>query len=284
MNAPAFRLQQVGYRVDQTTILDAISCEIPAAQWVGILGPNGAGKSTLLRMLAGVLAPSAGSVWLADRPLAEWSTAERARQLAFAPQRTELSFPFQVREIVAMGRTPYLRRWQQESEEDERIIESALRLTETVELAERNVLTLSGGELQRVILARALAQRPRFLLLDEPTSSLDLRHQFDLIAILEALVGQGVTVLTAVHDLNLAARVCSTLLLLRGGQLYATGAPQQVLTAETIRGVYDVDVVIQYDTPAASLQIVPVRAAGCANSVESQRELFTDSVAKQSRS
>lgn len=284
MNAPAFRLQQVGYRVDQTTILDALSCEIPSGQWVGILGPNGAGKSTLLRILAGVLAPSTGSVRLAGRLLPEWPTLERAQQLAFVPQRTELSFPFRVREIVAMGRTPYLRRWQQEGEEDERMIETALRLTETVELAGRDVLTLSGGELQRVILARALAQHPRFLLLDEPTASLDLRHQFEVIAILEALVEQGVTVLTAVHDLNLAARVCSTLMLLQGGQLYAVGSPQEVLTAETIRDVYEVDVVIQHNTEAAALQIVPVRAAGSTGSAKSKRELRTDSFSDPSRS
>ena len=260
MNLPAFCLQQVSYRVDQANILDALSCQIPSGQWVGILGPNGAGKSTLLRILAGVLAPSTGRVRLADRLLHQWPTLERAQQLAFVPQRTELSFPFQAREIVAMGRTPYVRRWQQEGEDDERIITTAMQLTETIHLAERNVLTLSGGELQRLTLARALAQQPRFLLLDEPTASLDLRHQFDVIAILEDLVGQGVTVLTALHDLNLAAAVCATIVLLRGGQLYAIGSPEEVLTVETIRAVYEVDVVLQHNTPTASLQIVPVRA------------------------
>lgn len=266
MTPPAFSLQQIGYAIDQAHILHNISCDIQASQWVGILGPNGAGKSTLLRILAGVLAPSTGRVLLEGRALQAWPAIERAQRLAFVPQRTDLSFPFQVREVIEMGRTPYLRRWQTESAEDERIVHTVMVETETTHLARRDVTTLSGGELQRVTLARALAQQPGFLLLDEPTASLDLRHQFDVVAILENLVQQGVTVLTALHDLNLAAAVCTTLILLRAGQVYASGTPAQVLTAETIRAVYEVDVVLQHNTATGTLQIVPVRGAGVSRS------------------
>jgi iron complex transport system ATP-binding protein len=267
MTPPAFSLQQIGYAIDQARILHKISSDIQASQWVGILGPNGAGKSTLLRILAGVLAPSTGRVLLEGRALQAWPAIERAQRLAFVPQRTDLSFPFQVREVIEMGRTPYLRRWQTESAEDERIVHTVE--TETTHLATRDVTTLSGGELQRVTLARALAQQPDFLLLDEPTASLDLRHQFDVVEILENLVKQGVTVLTALHDLNLAAAVCTTLILLRAGQVYAIGTPAQVLTAETIRAVYEVDVVLQHNTATGTLQIVPVRGAGSSRSSSS---------------
>ena len=261
-SAAAFRLEQVSYRIGQAPILQGISGTLTAGQWVGILGPNGAGKSTLLRILAGVLAPSSGRVVLEDRALHSWPVLERAQRLAFVPQRIDLTFPFQVRDVVAMGRTPYLRRWQNESQTDEDIVNAVMTQTETNHLADRDVMTLSGGELQRVTLARALAQQPKFLLLDEPTASLDLRHQFEVIEILEDLVSRGVTVLTAVHDLNLAASVCATLILLRNGQVYAIGTPQEVLTAETIRAVYEVDVDLQYNTATGTLQIVPVRGAG----------------------
>ena len=268
-SAVAFHLEQVSYRINQFPILQDISGTLAAGQWVGILGPNGAGKSTLLRILAGVLAPSSGRVVLEDRPLHSWPVLQRAQRLAFVPQRTDLTFPFQVREVVAMGRTPYLRRWQNESQADEDIVNAVMTQTETSHLADRDVMTLSGGELQRVTLARALAQQPKFLLLDEPTASLDLRHQFEVIEILEDLVSHGVTVLTAVHDLNLAADVCSTLILLRNGQLYAIGTPQEVLTAETIRAVYEVDVDLQHNTATGTLQIIPIRGAGSRRSSSS---------------
>ncbi len=259
MSRPAFSLERLGYTIDRTPILHDISCDIPSRRWIGILGPNGAGKSTLLRILAGVLVPSSGRVVLEGRALADWPVLERAQRLAFVPQHTDLTFPFQVREVVEMGRTPYLRRWQTVGRQDKQIVNAVMDRTETARLAAREVTSLSGGELQRVALARALAQQPDFLLLDEPTANLDLRRQFEVIEILEEMVANGGTVLTVLHDLNLAAAVCSTLILLRAGQVYTLGPPAQVLTVETIRTVYEVDVVIQHHTPTAALQIVSVR-------------------------
>ena len=189
--------------------------------------------------------------------LTQWPAHERAQQLAFVPQRTEQTFPFRVREIVLMGRTPYLKRWQNENEEDVRIVKEAMALTDITHLAERDVTTLSGGELQRVAIARALAQRPAFLLLDEPTTSLDLRHQMDIIQLLRRLACQGVTIITVLHDLNLALTACSTVLLLHHGALHAAGPPTAVLTPQTVRAVFGVDVCIGNNPVTGTPYLIP---------------------------
>jgi len=257
----AFSLDQVRYTPDHTLVLDDVSLDVSSGHWVGVLGPNGAGKSTLLRIMAGVLPASSGVVLFDGKALEQRSTRERAKQLAFLPQRTDLSFPFRVREVVAMGRTPYLERWQNESKADERIIEQTMALTEITRLADRNVMTLSGGEFQRVMLARALAQQPAFLLLDEPTTGLDLRHQFEVVDVLTTLVQQGVTIITVLHDLNMAASACTSVVLLKSGWVYAAGPPQDILTVEAIRAVYGVDAALGENPETGALQIIPLRAA-----------------------
>ncbi len=261
MPTAAFALQHIRYAPDNTLILDDVSIDVSPGQWVGILGPNGAGKSTLLRIMAGVLPASAGVALFDGKAIQQWPGRERARQLAFLPQRTDLSFPFQVREVVAMGRAPYLERWQSEGTEDEEIIQQAMQLTEISQLADRNVLTLSGGEFQRVMLARALAQKPAFLLLDEPTTSLDMRHQFAVVDVLTALVQHGVTVVSVLHDLNLAASACASVVLLQAGQVHAAGPPRAVLTVDAIRAVYEVEIALGENPETGALQIIPLRAA-----------------------
>lgn len=240
---PGLCLRDVRYAPDRKLILRGISLDVTPGQCVGILGPNGAGKSTLLRIIAAVLPASAGAVLLDGRTLNQWPARERAQHLAFVSQRTGLTFPFRAREVVLMGRTPYLQRWQKEQAADLEIADEAMALTDTTHLAERAVTTLSGGEMQRVALARALAQQPSFLLLDEPTASLDLRHQLEIMGVLSKLVRRGVTVLAVLHDLNLAAMYCSTVILLKDGEVYAAGAPAVVLTPQTLRAVFDVDVI-----------------------------------------
>lgn len=252
-----FRLTDVAYTTDHKVILRDISFDVSAGQCVGILGPNGAGKSTLLRIMAATLAASAGTILLDCRALHQWPTRERAQRLAFVPQRTEPTFPFRVREIVLMGRTPYLKRWQKEGEEDWRIVHEALMLTDTTHLAEQDVTTLSGGELQRVAIARALAQRPTFLLLDEPTASLDLRHQMEITQLLKRLTRQGVTIVTVLHDLNLALATCSTVLVLHGGTLYAAGPPSVVLTPQTVRAVFAVEVYVGRNLLTGDPYLIP---------------------------
>ena len=251
---------EMRYTPNGKLILRGISLDVSPGQCVGILGPNGAGKSTLLRIIAAVLPASAGTVFLDGRALGQWSARERAQRLAFVPQRTGIPFPFRAREVVLMGRTPYLRRWQKEGLEDFRIVDEAMALTDTVPLAGRDVTTLSGGEMQRVALARALAQKPSFLLLDEPTASLDLRHQLEILDVLTELVHSGVTVLAVLHDLNLAATYCATVILLKDGEVYAAGPPAAVLTPQTLRAVFAVEVFLGTHPVTGGPYIIPLRA------------------------
>ncbi len=260
--ASGFRLTDIGYTTNQKIILRGVSCEVSPGQCVGILGPNGAGKSTLLRIMAATLPASAGVIVLDGRELRQWSAQERARRLAFVPQRTEHAFSFRVCEIVLMGRTPYLKRWQNESEEDLRMVQEAMMLTDVTHLAERDVTTLSGGEMQRVAIARAVAQRPAFLLLDEPTASLDLRHQMDTVQLLHRLTRQGVSIVTVLHDLNLALTACSTVIVLQHGAVSAAGPPRTVLTPQTIRAVFGVDVCIVNNPATGTPYLIPFSHAG----------------------
>ncbi|MGE3542079.1 MAG: heme ABC transporter ATP-binding protein [Candidatus Tectimicrobiota bacterium] len=257
----AVQMHDVHYTPHGALILRGVNLEVPPGACVGIVGPNGAGKSTLLRLLAAVLPASAGAILLEGRALGAWSARTRAQHLAFVPQRTELNLPFRVEQVVAMGRTPYLRRWQQEDAVDQAIITEAMALTDTLHLAGRTVTSLSGGELQRVALARALAQQPRVLLLDEPTANLDLCHQFAVLALVQRCTQAGVTVLVTLHDLNLAAQYCSTLLVLKAGSIYAAGPPETVLTPQTLRAVFAVDMAFGVHPTTGAPYIVPLPVA-----------------------
>lgn len=258
MNSQGISLQEVRYTAAHTLILRGVSLDITPGQCIGILGPNGAGKSTLLRVIAAVLPPSSGAVFLEGRSLAEWPSHERARQVAFMSQRVELTFSFRAREVAMLGRTPYLRRWQHESLEDWRIVAQAMTRTDTLHMAERDMTTLSGGEMQRVSLARALAQQPQFLLLDEPTASLDLHHQVEIFSVLTELTTQGITIVAALHDPNLAAAYCSTIIVLRGGEIYAAGPPASVLTEQTMREVFSVEVALGSHPVTGTPYIIPL--------------------------
>ena len=252
---PAVGAQSLVFQVEAKTLLDGVDLEAHHGQMVGLIGPNGAGKSTFLRAVSGVLRVQGGSVHLDGADLRSLSSKEVAAGMAIVPQIMPYTHGFTAMELVLMGRYPHLGRFQIEGKEDARIARDAMRLTETEQFAERTLDTLSGGERQRVIVSRALAQRPRILLLDEPTSNLDVLHQLKVLGLVRQLVDDGLTAVAAIHDLNLAARFCDRLMLLSEGRVLAEGTPEEVLTPETIAAAFGVDVGVYRDPNTGSLAI-----------------------------
>jgi iron complex transport system ATP-binding protein len=244
-----------------------VTIRIRRGSALGILGPNGSGKTTLLRLLAGVLRPDTGAVSLEGRNLRTFTRAALAQRMAMVPQETHPAFEYSVLELVLMGRYAHLGPFELEGPNDLHIAREALMATGTAALETRMFHTLSGGEKQRVVIASALAQAADFLLLDEPSSSLDLRYQLEIADLLRRLNRERLTTLVlSTHDLNFAAAVCDSMLLIREGRVLAIGAPREVLTPMRIRELYDVDADVQEHTRAGHLTVVPVRpSAGQAN-------------------
>jgi iron complex transport system ATP-binding protein len=240
-------------------VLKDVSLAADRGDLIGILGPNGSGKTTLLKILAGTLLPLSGAVTLEGRSLKEWSRREIARRVALVPQETHAPFDFSVLEMVLMGRFPHLGTFALEGPEDLAIARRALAETRTAEFSERLFNTLSGGEKQRVVIASALAQSPQLLLLDEPTASLDVGHQIEVQTLLRRLNADGgVTMVLSTHDLNLAAALCRRLILIRNGQVIASGFTDEVLTQDTVRELYGVDADVVHHTRAGHLTVVPI--------------------------
>lgn len=240
-------------------VLNSVSLQLRWGEVFGIMGPNGAGKSTLMGVMSGTLEPSAGEVLLRDLPLSAIPHNERARSIAIVPQETHIPFPFSALEIVLMGRAPYLPRFGFESKEDVGIALEAMRAVDCNELAGRDIRSLSGGERRRVIIARALAQSPKALLLDEPTSFLDIRHTSDLARLMRGLAKScGMGVACVMHDLNLAASACDRIVFLKQGRVAAEGSPEEVITAETIRSVFNAEVRVAMDPHTGRPYCIPV--------------------------
>jgi iron complex transport system ATP-binding protein len=240
-------------------VLDRVSLKAERGAIVGLLGPNGSGKTTLLKILAGMLRPGTGSVTLNGAGLDSLSRRSLARQIAVVPQETQTTFDFTVLDIVLMGRYPHLGAFELEGAHDLDIAHAALASTDTSGLADRSFATLSGGEKQRVVIASAMAQAADILLLDEPTSSLDLAYQFEIASLLRRLNGErGTTMVVSTHDLNLAAALCGSVVLLKHGRVVAAGNTNTVLTTEHIRSVYGMDADVQFHHRAGHLTVVPI--------------------------
>jgi iron complex transport system ATP-binding protein len=245
-----------------TFSLAGVSFAIEAGEVFGVIGPNSAGKTTLLRLLTRVLGPTRGEVRLAGRPIQHLPHAELARQIAVVPQDAPRPFPFSVEQLVLMGRYPHGPGRFFESREDRALALAAMEATGVRHLAALPLEQLSGGERHRAMLARALAQQPRLLVLDEPTSHLDLRYQAETAALLRSVnVERGMTVLLVSHDLNLAAEVCDRLLLLGGGRVARVGTPAEVLRREPLAAVFGCAVVVDVN-PASGRPVVQVAWPG----------------------
>lgn len=226
-------------RYGSRTALADLSLRVERGEFVAVAGPNGSGKSTLLRAIAGAVRPAGGRVLLEGQDVRSLRGWERARHMAVVAQETSVEFDFTVAETVQMGRLAHQGPMGRETEADRRAVRTALELTGTLDLAGRWITRISGGERQRVLLARALAQEPRLLLLDEPTAHLDLAFQTEIFDLVRSLNREkGLTVIAVLHDLNLAALYADRVVILRGGELFADGPPRSVITEKNVAAVF----------------------------------------------
>lgn len=256
MSAGSLRFEGVSAAVGGKTILENIDFAVQPGEIVGLVGRNGVGKTTLLRLAGGALAPVAGRILLGDDPVEKLSRRAVARRLALVPQDMHVPFPFRVGELVLMGRAPHQPLIGLESEHDAELALSALRRLGIAELADRSVTTLSGGERQLVLFARALVQDPAVLLLDEPTAFLDLKHRVEVLREVRTFTAAGGAALVVSHDLSLAARSCDRVVLLGPGHIVALGAPADVLTTDTLREAFDIEAQT-FTGPDGQLVVVP---------------------------
>ncbi len=224
--------------IGEKKILKNISLKVDEGVFCALIGPNGSGKSTFLKSVYQMMKIEQGVILLNQQDIKQYSKKQLARKMAVVGQFHQINFEYSVMDIVLMGRTPHLGLLEKEKEKDFQLAREALQKVGMGNYEERNFQTLSGGEKQRVILARALTQSPRFLILDEPTNHLDIRYQLEILSIIKEL---NVSVLTALHDLNIAAQYCDYIYMIKDGKIIISGKPEKIITTENIKSVYDVE-------------------------------------------
>ncbi len=249
----------VRYRGAAKPALDGVTMAVPGGAFYAVMGPNGSGKSTLMKVLLGVVRPESGRVSIDGRDTSSWTRRALARAVGAVPQSEHLAFPITVRDFVAMGRYPHLGPVRREGSGDRSATADAMERCEVLGLAQRDVTTLSGGEVQRVRIARALAQEPSALVLDEPTASLDIRHEMGIFRLLRSSADHGMTVLLITHHLNLAARFGDRFLLLSGGKVAAEGSAAEVFREEVLAEVYRWPVAVRKDPVSGAPLITPLQ-------------------------
>jgi iron complex transport system ATP-binding protein len=236
-------VNSVSFRYHEDWVLQDISFRVDKGEFVGVIGPNGSGKTTLLKILYRLLSPQKGEILFELVPMQKMDRTDIAKRIAVVAQETHLLFPFSVLETVLMGRSPHLGHLMFESEKDVEMTKRAMEWTKVLPFSERSMDELSGGERKRVFIARALAQEPEVILLDEPTANLDIHHQMDFLDLILTLNRErGLTIVMASHDMNIASEFCDRLILLRGGEIYKIGTPEEVITQENIEKVYGCEV------------------------------------------
>ena len=257
-------LNGVSFKYDNRWCLKGVDLELRRGEVLGLIGPNGSGKSTLLKVIDGLLKAPMGEILLHKKPLSSYKRAEIARLIAMVPQESTFRFPFSVFEVVLMGRFSHSGPFPFEGEKDVEVARQSMQLTGTLELAQRSINELSGGEKQRVLIARALTQKAGILLLDEPTSFLDIRHKVEIFELLFSLaMAQGLSIIVVSHDISLAAQYCHRMVLLEKGSVYKIGMPEEVITAEDIGIVYGCPVLVDKNpvTETPRLTILSQRGA-----------------------
>ena len=249
------QIKNLNFSYAAKKILKDINLEINPGEFVGIIGPNGSGKTTLLKNICQVLKPNKGTILIDGRT--DYGPKELAQKLAVVSENGPVNFDFTVLEVVLMGRAPFLRRFQREGEKDIEVAKRSMEATDTLQFMERPITQLSAGERQRVFIAQCLAQTPKIILLDEPTNYLDINHNIKIFNFFSSLNKEkGVTILSILHDLNLASRYCDKLILMSNGKIFASGNTEDVLTITNIQKVYGIEVVIKRDETTNRLIIL----------------------------
>ncbi len=256
-------VHSISFRYHKDWVLQDVSFRVEKGEFVGVIGPNGSGKTTLLKILYRLLAPQKGEILFELVPMKKMDRTDIAKRIAVVAQETQLLFPFSVLETVLMGRSPHLGHFMFESEKDLEISKKAMEWTKVLAFSERPVDELSGGERKRVFIARALAQEPEVILLDEPTANLDIHHQIDFLDLILALNRErGLTMVMASHDMNMASEFCDRLILLQGGRIYKMGTPEEVITKENIESVYGCEVWIDSNPMSGMPRISLLKKGG----------------------
>ena len=232
------KVENIEYKTKQTEILRGVSLQVHPGEFVGVIGPNGSGKSTLLKNIYRMLTPTSGEIWLDGKSLIKMSNRKMAERLAVVAQESEANFDFTVGEVVQMGRYPRKKMMEAANDQDREIVKQSLGMVGMEEFLERSFLTLSGGEKQRVLIARALAQETELIILDEPTNHLDIGSQIKTLSLLK---NSGKTVLTALHDLSLAARFCDRVYVLQDGKNLCDGEPETLISSELVKELYQIE-------------------------------------------
>ncbi len=246
------KIDNLTFSYQNKNLIENISFNVEKGEFVGIIGPNGSGKTTVLKNIYRALTPVSGTILLDGENLSKMSYRKSAKKMAVVGQELDLNFDFLVEEIVAMGRHPHKKLFDSDNEKDTAIIKNALKSLGIEDLAKRSYINLSGGEKQRVIIARAIAQESKFLILDEPTNHLDINYQMQILELIKSL---NCTVLSAIHDLNLAALFCDRLIVLKEGKIILEGTPEEVLTSENIYNIYGVNSTIEVNNVTDKLNI-----------------------------
>jgi len=258
MENPLFSVKNISFRYDHHTAIDNITFTVNHGEFIGIIGPNGAGKSTIIRLLAGFMKPNEGFIVFSGRNLQEYERRELAKNIATLPQATDTPFSFTVEELILMGRYPHAQKSFRYEKKEEEFARYVMETMEISHLHGRGIDTLSEGERQKVYLSQCLAQDPKALLLDEPVSHLDIRHQIQTFDVLEKLHNEGMTIIVVLHDLNIASEFCSRLILVSNGRIHADGNPKSVLTFQNIEKVYDTVVIVKENPLSGKPFVVPV--------------------------
>ena len=256
MSEDVLEVRDISVSYGDVPVIENLSLAVKQGSFVGILGPNGCGKTTLLRTMSRILKPAAGQIRIKGQDIAYYESRSFAKLLGCVSQETGVAFSFSVRDVVMMGRHPYIGRMASPSRKDFAAVDKAMEICNVNHLKDRFVTEISGGERQRVLIARSLAQNPEILLLDEPTSHLDINHQIDILSMIQSLTPK-ITVIGVLHDLNIASYFCDTIVLMKKGKIVAVGTPQEVLTSELIREVFSIKMIVSAHPVTGKPYLIP---------------------------